>query len=272
MADSARPKLYIGLVLRQSLKILRARAGIWLLAGLFGTALNLSLIVFVFDQILQIPILAAIQTIIVYAAFQTWTGQPFRPDALLQGRRLLPVFGIWALTFLAAIPGFPVVTLALNRIIIEPLFVLRGIRVGEDSVGGYIAFSLSLQLSYVMVAAAVIVTTCAAVPACVVDGLGPIASLRRCFRPARGSFWKIFAGFLTVLLAAVVFVVVWFEACWPRTNFGFYFPTGIQYEASFLVLKWFFFVFFNILATTIYANLRMNSESLTTEKIAGISA
>lgn len=117
-----------------------------------------------------------VQAVILYGTFQDMRGKPARPgEAIIKGfTRLLPIIGIAICTMLAVTAGFV-------------LLIIPGI-----------IFALMFYVS---------------VPACVVERLGPIQSMKRSAALTKGHRWKVLGillvvGLLSAIGAAVVAAVL----------------------------------------------------------------
>jgi len=280
--------LRLGLVLRQSLRILRTRFGFWLVTGLIAGALAVPIVVpaVLFVEAhsdvlnafapwwLYFPIVAPFQTIIVHAAFRAWCNEDFRfADALQQGwRRILPVLGILALTLVAAVLGLAVVF-----VLVWLLYSLLSIPDSPGFVSSLPAIAPFAGLIFLLVASTGMVKTSAAIPACVVEGLRPLASLRRSFQLTKGHSLTIVAAFLTIPIAAFLYFTILFAT---GVLVFIYLPDamhttdvqGVVLMLSLpflLLLLWFPAAFFSILSTSIYANLRLDREGRTSDRTAG---
>jgi len=281
-----RAGLRSGLVLRRSLRILRTRFRFWLAIGLIACAFAVPVVVpvVIFLQAysdvidpgvavwLYFPIVAPFQPIIVYAAFRAWCEEDFLfGEALQHGRRrILPVFGIFALMLLAAALGFAVV--------FALVWILRSLIGFADSAGVVFplaATTLVAVLIFLPAATTGMVRTSVAIPACIIDGFGPFASLRRSFQLTKGHFGTIFAAFLSVpigvflcqtILAAAGLVVIMSLS----DNFYLIVPLALLYYLAVLLLLWLAPAFFTILSTSIYANLRPGRGGPAADRIADI--
>jgi len=267
------------------MRILRAGIGLSLLTGLIQTALAVLVLLLTplnvtwrLYLLMAAPFLTIIaapfHTIIVTAAFRTWCDEdvPLGDSLQLGWRRILPVLGILALMLVAAILALFVALL--------PGWTLRAaLRFAEPDSFAPLILSAGI---FLVAAATGFVKTSAAIPACVVDGLGPIASLRRSFHLTKGNFWKILAAFLTIPLGYLVFLTSLIAIgrlidtilSDPSQTSAMPSPVFVVYVAlaslALLLFLWLVAAFFTILGTVIYANLRIDSGNLTTDRIADV--
>ena len=117
--------------------------------------------------ILAVVLTLVSQAVILYVAFQYLRGQPVAlGDAVQKGfARFLPILGLVILFFLGVWVGLI-------------LLVIPGIML-------MVAWSVS-------------------VAACVVEGTGPVASLKRSAALTKGHRWKIFGIFLLIWIASII--------------------------------------------------------------------
>jgi hypothetical protein len=165
------------------------------------------------------------QAIIYHAAYQDMRGQPFQLNASVgRGiRRFFPIFGT------SLCMGFVVMVGMI-------LLVVPGI----------------------MLAAALAV----AIPVCVIEGLGPFASLRRSRYLTEGYRWKLFGIFLLLFVPSMVLsglggVIQRIEGVEIGALFNFITQTGLS-------------AFGSVLLAVIYHDLRAGKDGLDTSRIAAV--
>src|SRR5262245_53341998 len=131
------------------------------------------------------------QAIVLYGAFQDMRGRPvnLRESLAVAFRRLLPILGMVIVMALALI-----LVAVVGGLLIAGVAMLVGPVVGI--IGGIV----------IMVAAVSLWTMWfVAIPACVVEQRGPVASLGRSSQLTKGHRWKIFGlALLLVLIGAVI--------------------------------------------------------------------
>jgi len=268
---SAAVNLRIGEVLRQSLNTLRARVGTWLLLGVAQLAVTLPLTMVgravgspplqysLTGVVLAIILLA--QTIVAFGAFQTHQGQPFHLGQALQRgfQRFLPALGIVLLLILAL--AIVLFLCAVVYGVVEGLLGFHG-----DARPSVFAATIFGGLFFA-------VRAFVAIPSCVIDGLGPVASLSRSFRLTKGLSWRIFALILlsiapfALIMAALISTLVFV----PELRPAFVGNTIIHVIGEFLLmpLRWLPIVFVGIVGATTFAKLQAPS-GLPAEKIAEV--
>jgi len=165
------------------------------------------------------------QAVILFGAFQHLCGQPVQPGEAIQRAlsRFFPLVGLAILYTIGITLGF--------MLLIVPGFMLM-------------------------------VRWAITVPACVVEKLGPVASMGRSARLTKGHRWKIFG---TLLLMMIVNVIL-------NQIVGFLLrPTGL-YAAAFGSLVWMavWGAFWHCLLVMIYHDLRVAKEGIDTRQIASV--
>jgi len=292
-AEGTAREFRLGLVLPQSLAILQARIGTWLLIGLIETVLAVPLaflsvadtagavpIAFlpaadIAGKVVSILIGMQVQAMIAFAAFQLCCGQDFRlGDAFRQGGRRLPaILGVFVVTalllFLSAL-----VAATLGLLLLQPL--------ADTSLAalGYPIAATLAALSFLVLCSIIFIRTAVSIAACVNERLNPIAGFRRSFLLTRGRLWRIFGAYVVLLLAFLAFLgvltglfylaVVLIDPSFPITSLNnlssileappAIFTVLVLVFLTFLLALWLFSALASILGTSIYANLRMISE------------
>ncbi len=133
-----------------------------------------------------------------------------------------------------------------------------------------IALFLGLML-FVLPAIVMAARWVVALPACVVEGLGPFASMQRSADLTRGHRWKIFGLFVVALLLLIgATLLIGIPTDWI-VNFV---PEGIARtvvdNVISTVLVAMYTAYFNIVLVMIYRDLRVAKEGVDTEAIAAV--
>jgi MFS family permease len=174
--------------------------------------------------------------VILYAAFQAMRGRPVQiGEAIRRGlSRFWAIVGLAILQWLGIFIGFL-------------LFIVPGIML-------FIRWS-------------------AALPACVVEGLGPLASMKRSAELTKGHRWKIFGVYavlwlLGMILVAIIVAVI-FALIGAVTAAGLSRGFGVGAVIS-LVLSAILTAYINIIQVMVYHDLRVAKEGVDTEQIAAV--
>jgi hypothetical protein len=186
------------------------------------------------------------QGLLLLGAFQRLRGQPLRLGEVLQRvlNRFLPLLGlsiVWGLTLL--------LTIAVSGFVFGLLAVVLG------------AFAIVLAPAVYIPAAILMVMWAVVVPACVVEGLGPIGSMSRSADLTKGYRWKIFGIMLLLGLLSVVAAIV-------QLMLG----EASQGLAGIFAIIWFvvWIAYWNCTIIMTYHDLRVAKEGIDTEQIAAI--
>jgi len=174
------------------------------------------------------------QAVILYGAFQAMRGRPVViGDAVRRGfARFLSIVGVSILVSLGVFVGLI-------------LFIIPGI-------------ILALRWSV-------------ALPACVVENLGPIAAMRRSADLTKGHRWQIFGLFVLIIVVAIIaFAVIGALVgmgllAAPET-LGRLVLLGIVTVIITAIVT----AYFNVVAAMIYHDLRVAKEGVGTEEIAAV--
>jgi hypothetical protein len=174
---------------------------------------------------LNFVLLPLTQTIIYHAAFQEMLGRPIRfgSSFAIALRRFFPVLG--TLICMGVVIGFGFVLLVVPGLIWATMFAI-------------------------------------AVPACVVERLGPFRSLGRSRFLTKGNRWKILGiGLLTFLIAVAVDAATGAVTFTVGSTFGGLVP---------LLMGAILMAFYSVLGVVIYHDLRASREGVTTDRIAAV--
>ena len=279
-----------GLVLARSMTILQARIGTWLLIGLIETALAVP-IAFLPEYktaavVANLLIAVQLQAMIAFAAFQAWCGQDFRiGDAFKQAARRFPaVLSVFLVTALL---------LSFSAILSATLGLLLLLPLGAPDVAAiaYPVVTILAALGFLALCSIITIRIFVSVAACINEGLNPVAGIIRSLHLTKDRFWRIFGAYLVSFLAFLAFLtatvgvlylaIFLTEPSFPITSlldFSSIAEAPLAIIAILVLLLfiflpglWLFSAFTSILSTTIYANLRMISESSTTGETTEVS-
>ncbi|MCL2714936.1 MAG: hypothetical protein FWD68_10230 [Alphaproteobacteria bacterium] len=257
------------MVLRQSLAIFKARFGSWLVISVSLTLLLLPLNLLPLGPLPKIGVgvvtgvmATMVQAIITCGAYQSCCALDFRLADIvdLTLRRSLPILGIALLIFLgmfvfSLIAGFSAVA-----------GFVRSTGVGYAVLA--VIFPAALAVLYVSGRIFV------AIPACIIEQLGPLASLKRSIRLTKPHPWK-------ALLLSLISLAPSLLALGAGALLGYLAPKfvhGLSSSASSrLVLSlalapvsWVVNILTGILVATTYAELRRTTEGLTSKGIVDV--
>ena len=174
------------------------------------------------------------QAVILYGAFQAMRGRPVvLGDGLRRAfSRFLPLLAISILVFIGLAIGF--------MLLIVPGIILA-------------------------------MRWAVAVPACVVENLGPISSLRRSAELTKGHRWKIFG--MTVLILVLFIIALVIVGALVGTGVVVV-PQGVGRgllaAILFVIISGIVTAYFNVIAAMIYHDLRTVKEGVNTEEIAAV--
>jgi hypothetical protein len=193
------------------------------------------------------------QAVILYGAFQALRGREvLMGEATRRGlARFWPIIGISVLVMLAFVLGGVVVGLAAAAL--APVGIILG-------------------LVFVVLIFMFMVRWSMAVPACVVEGLGPIASLRRSAELTKGNRWKIFGMFALISIVVLLVSVIVLTVIKPLAGAGLGEILGGFVVASIigLIASAIYSAYFNIVQALIYHDLRVAKEGIDTDQIASV--
>ena len=174
--------------------------------------------------------------VILYAAFQAMRGRPVViGDAIGRGlSRFWPIVGLAILQWIGIMIGFL-------------LFVIPGIML-------FVRWS-------------------AALPACVVEGLGPLASMRRSAQLTKGHRWKIFGIFILISIGAAILLAIIGGIVFALV--GTFSVAGLSRGFGLGTLLWLvitaiYTAYNNVVSVMIYHDLRVTKEGVDTEQIASV--
>ncbi len=208
-------------------------------AGVIGVGILLSVIL-----VLSLTMLG--QGVLLLGAFQRLRGQPIRVGDVV-GRvlaRFFPLIGLSILWSLAVVLAS-----------VAAGFLFGAVTSAIGSVALVLTPLIYVPSAFLLVIWAVVV------PACVVEGLGPIGSMSRSAGLTKGYRWKIFG---ILLLLGLLYLVV------AAVQFGL----GIYSQAlsGLFALVWFvlWIAYWNCTVIMTYHDLRVAKEGIDTEQIASI--
>ncbi|HUI96401.1 MAG TPA: hypothetical protein VLX44_11655 [Xanthobacteraceae bacterium] len=186
------------------------------------------------------------QGVLLFGAFQRLRGQPLRIGEAVQRvmNRFVPLAGLVLLWGLAFLIGFTIFTAVVSAT--------------AASVGAWVLMLMPLVFVLGIILA---VMWIAAVPACIVEGLGPIASMSRSADLSKGFRWRIFGIlallFLLLLAGTVVQVILGTVSSGLASVVGFVW--SVVWAA-----------YFNCAIIMTYHDLRVAKEGVDTEQIASV--
>jgi len=186
------------------------------------------------------------QGVLLLGAFQRLRGQELRMGAVLQRvfSTLGPLLGLSILWGLA---------LFLATVAAGVVFGLLAVVLGP--------FAIILMPAIYVPSAILLVVWAVVVPACIVETLGPIASLSRSAGLTKGYRWKIFGILLLLVILYGVGAVVQILL----TSYG-------QAIGGLFAIVWFvvWIAYWNCAVIMVYHDLRVAKEGIDTEQIASI--
>jgi hypothetical protein len=148
----------------------------------------------IWSALLVIVLSSLVQSTLVHAAAQVMRGQSVNiAESMRAGlRRFFPVIGIWFAAFAAAL------TLGVGLVVI-----VERATPALPNLSGLIAVITTIGV--LVLICALYVSWVAAVPACVIEQLGPWRSLRRSRELTKGHRWRLFGLLLLVLIVFILF-------------------------------------------------------------------
>ena len=187
------------------------------------------------------------QGLLLLGAFQRLRGQPLRIGEALQRvlTRLLPLLGLSILCGLALF-----LTVVVTFLVFGMLAAALGV------------VALVLVPAIYVPAAILVVMWAVVVPACIVEGLGPIGSMSRSTDLTKGYRWKIF-GIMVLLLFLLPLIGSVVQLMLGTIN---------DQLAGLFAIIWFvvWIAYFNCAIIMTYHDLRVAKEGIDTEQIASI--
>jgi Membrane domain of glycerophosphoryl diester phosphodiesterase len=194
------------------------------------------------------------QAILIHASFQDMRGRPVNIfDSLnVSLTRLVPLIGLGLLIGLAVVLAIAVISIVAGL----GVAMFGGGPAGAVIGGGMVVVGVVAMIMLV-------VRWFSAVPACMVERLGPVKSLRRSSQLTKGHRWKIFGALILLyLVSAVVGVIL-------STLLG---KVGGFLFASIATLMWngVWGAFFAIFIVVTYHDLRSAKEGIDTNQIAAV--
>ena len=213
-----------------------------------GGGVGLAYIWLLLASVLGLGLYMVGQGVLLFGAFQRLRGQAIQVDEAF--RRVMPRF-------------FPLTGLAI--LVFSALFIAAAVGVllvwGVSSAIGWLASLVLLPLP-VVAALMLVVIWAVVVPACIVESLGPIASMGRSADLTKGYRWKIFGIIiLLVVLSVVCNHLIQFIVAQVSTTLA---------AIAALVLSACWAAYWNCAIIMIYHDLRVAKEGVDTEQIASI--
>jgi hypothetical protein len=154
------------------------------------------------------------------------------------------------------IRGRPVDMTAALRVALRRFFPVLGTTIAVVALG-------IIGLALIVPALIVITVLFVAVPACVVEGLGPVQSVRRSVHLTRGYRWRIFALWFATLLTESIVLIALDQATEPLRNIALIMAPQIAWDT---VIG----AFAVILTAVTYRDLRVAKEGVDTDQIAAV--
>jgi Membrane domain of glycerophosphoryl diester phosphodiesterase len=204
------------------------------------------------------------QAILLHMAFQDMTGRPVKlAESTMVGlRRFFPIIGIGLIVVLVLalyMVGMALAVVALGQFLQSPGLVVLATVIGI----------IPLFMLYLM--------WFVAIPACVVERLGPLRSLGRSRALTKGHRWKILGMILLILIAGlIVGILVGILVGVLLTGLGAGSALGVSSVPSTagqvvnLILNAILTAFLAILIAVTYHDLRVAKEGVGTEQIAAV--
>jgi hypothetical protein len=153
--------------------------------------------------------------------------------------------------------GRPVDMIAAMRVALRRFFPVLGVTVA-------VVVLAVIGLALIVVPAAIVVTVLfVAVPVCVVEGLGPLAALRRSVQLTKGHRWRIFALWFATLLTEIIVQIVLDRLTEPLGNVALVLAPQVVWD---IVVG----AFAVILTAVTYRDLRVAKEGIGTEQITTV--
>jgi hypothetical protein len=186
------------------------------------------------------------QGLLLLGAFQRLRGQPLRVGQVLHRvfARLGPLLGLSILWGLG---------LSLAVFFSAMLFGMLGLLIGP--------FALVLAPAIYALSVYLLIVWAVIVPACLVEGLGPLDSMIRSFDLTKGYRWKVFGIMFLLVLLSIVAVIA-------QVTLTAYGQTAASIFAIVWLLPW--IAYWNCNIIMIYHDLRVAKEGVDTEQIAAI--
>jgi len=230
----------LGHVLAQTFSILRRRAAPFLLLYVIASLLlNVPVTFTNDDSPVADVVIAMVVAQALYIVFNAFAGAAV-VDAAIDDMRGRPVDMAKALR-VALRRFFPVLAVTIAVVVLAVLgFVV-------------IAFLTAMIVSAYFVV----------VPACLVEGLGPMQSLRRSAELTRGHRWRIFALWFSILVAEIVVQMALDQATRPLGSFALVLAPQVAWDA---VVG----AFAAVLMAVTYRDLRVVKEGIEPDQIVTV--
>jgi hypothetical protein len=199
------------------------------------------------------------QAVILYATVQDMRGRPpALGDMLAKGfSRILALIGLGIVVILAMLVGLVVMLVPTLLVTASSAQVglASGLVVGADMLAIFIAFWAVVLMWFV------------ALPACVVERLGPFRSLGRSRWLTKGYRWRILGLLLLVMLAAIVVGAVFFLLIFALDAF-----VGSESAEALANVIWggLAGAFYAVVLAVTYHDLRVAKEGVDAEQIAAV--
>jgi hypothetical protein len=182
--------------------------------------------------------------------------------AMVIAQGLYIVFGVFA--------SAAVVDVAIDDMRGRPADLAKALRAGLHSffpaLGATMAmFGLAvLGLVLLIVPAAIIFSMFfVVIPVCVVEGLGPVQSLRRSAELTKGCRWRIFAFWFAILIAEIVVQMELDQTIRPSGHFSLVLGSQVAWD---MIVG----AFAAVATAVIYRDLRVAKEGVDTDQVATV--
>jgi hypothetical protein len=219
-----------------------------------------------FTLLLTILVGVLSQAIVLYGVFQDMRGRPVRlADCLKVGlRRFFPLVGLAicvGIAMVAYMLFFALAIFQLSKVLQPALLILAFVPLIMPFVALYLMWFVAM-------------------PACVLERLGPVRSMGRSRALTKGRRWKIFGLILVILIPALIVAGV-ITAVMAKLGIGVNLRIGVFFDlnrtpntvaAEVVSLIWtaIWTAFYAILVAVAYHDLRVAKEGVDTEQIAAV--
>jgi len=229
--------------------VLGAAIGIFIAMGALTTSPALLIVGGIIGGLFALGLNVIGQGVLLIGAFQRLREEPLRVGVAVQHAmaRAMPLIGVTVLATLAII-GLMLVSGAVVWVVALAL-------------GRLAILSAVLWLGVIAVLFTLAIMWCVAVPACLVERLGPVQSLARSADLTKGYRWKIVGIMLLLLLMVAVAVLLIFAA----TTLGTLTTSIVRFVWT---VAW--TGFFNCAVIMISHDLRVAKEGVDTSQLASV--